>query len=493
VNYPDSTIDQVNTALNEAQIAFLSFKNLNGKQKGKFLRAIADEIELLGQELVQVTMRETNLPEARIINERGRTTGHCRMFAELVEEGSWVDARIDTALPNRAPAPKPDIRKMLVPMGPIVVFGAANFPLAYSTAGGDTISALAAGCPVIVKAHPAHAETSELVAGAIKRAIEKTSMPTGVFQHLHGNSFEVGRALVKHPFTKGVGFTGSLTGGKALYDIAQQRLEPIPVFAEMSSINPVILLPKSLASQAEKSAELLAGSITLGVGQFCTNPGLIIAIEGDGLNQFIEFLSKRIGLSPAGTMLHTGISDNYAKRLTQSLIQKGIEVVGQSSAIEEKNKALPTIASIKAIDFLKNPLLSDEVFGPYSLLVKCNNLAELHAVVNQLHGQLTTSIFGSEEEISSHSSLLNMLTEKTGRMIINGVPTGVEVCPSMQHGGPYPSTTDARFTSVGVDAIKRFVRPVAFQNFPTSLLPEELKDNNPLKIWRLVNNGWGKN
>jgi NADP-dependent aldehyde dehydrogenase len=318
-------------------------------------------------------------------------------------------------------------------------------------------------------------------------------MPTGVFQHLHGNSFEVGRALVKHPFTKGVGFTGSLTGGKALYDIAQQRLEPIPVFAEMSSINPVILLPKSLASQAEKSAELLAGSITLGVGQFCTNPGLIIAIEGDGLNQFIEFLSKRIGLSPAGTMLHTGISDNYAKRLTQSLIQKGIEVVGQSSAIEEKNKALPTIASIKAIDFLKNPLLSDEVFGPYSLLVKCNNLAELHAVVNQLHGQLTTSIFGSEEEISSHSSLLNMLTEKTGRMIINGVPTGVEVCPSMQHGGPYPSTTDARFTSVGVDAIKRFVRPVAFQNFPTSLLPEELKDNNPLKIWRLVNNGWSKN
>ena len=492
MNFSDSTLDQVNTALNEAQIAFLSYKNLSGKQKGKFLRAIADEIEALGQELVQVAMGETNLPEARIVGERGRTTGHCRMFADLVEEGSWVDARIDTALPNRTPAPKPDSRKMSVPIGPIVVFGAANFPLAYSTAGGDTISALAAGCPVIVKAHPAHAQTSELVAGAIKRAIKKTGMPKGVFQHLHASGFEVGQALVKHPFTKGVGFTGSLVGGKALHDIAQQRPEPIPVFAEMSSINPVILLPNTLATQVEKTAEMLAASVTLGVGQFCTNPGLIIAIEDQALKLFIDSLSKRIATSSAGTMLHQGISDNYAKKLIQALAQKGITVEGKSSAKAENNQGIPTVASVTAFEFLKNPSLSEEVFGPFSLIVKCKDLTELHSVVNHLQGQLTSSIFGSEAEIASYASLLNMLIEKAGRLIVNGVPTGVEVCPSMQHGGPFPSTTDSRFTSVGTDAIKRFVRPVTFQSFPASLLPEELKDGNPLGIWRLYNNEWKK-
>lgn len=492
MNFSDSTLDQVNTALNEAQITFLSYKNLSGKQKGKFLRAIADEIEALGQELVHIAMGETNLPEARIIGERGRTTGHCRMFADLVEEGSWVDARIDTALPNRTPAPKPDSRKMSVPIGPIVVFGAANFPLAYSTAGGDTISALAAGCPVIVKAHPAHAQTSELVAGAIKRAIKKTGMPKGVFQHLHASGFEVGQALVKHPFTKGVGFTGSLVGGKALHDIAQQRPEPIPVFAEMSSINPVILLPNTLATQVEKTAEMLAASVTLGVGQFCTNPGLIIAIEDQALKLFIDSLSKRIATSSAGTMLHQGISDNYAKKLIQALAQKGITVEGKSSATAENNQGIPTVASVTAFEFLKNPSLSEEVFGPFSLIVKCKDLTELHSVVNHLQGQLTSSIFGSEAEIASYASLLNMLIEKAGRLIVNGVPTGVEVCPSMQHGGPFPSTTDSRFTSVGTDAIKRFVRPVSFQNFPASLLPEELKDGNPLGIWRLYNNEWKK-
>ena len=492
MTYPDVTIDQVNTALNEAQIAFLSYKNLTGKKKAKFLRAIADEIEALGQNLVQVAMRETNLPETRIVSERGRTTDHCRMFADLVEEGSWVDARIDTAQPNRTPLPKPDIRKMSFPIGPIVVFGAANFPLAYSTAGGDTASALAAGCPVIVKAHPAHAETSELVAGAIKKAIEKTGMPSNVFQHMHSSSFEVGQALVKHPFTKGVGFTGSLAGGKALYDLAQQRAQPIPVFAEMSSVNPVILLPKTLEMQAAKQAALLAASITQGVGQFCTSPGLIIAIEGKGLTDFIHTLSAKISDTPAGAMLHQGIADNYLKRLTQSLSQKGITIEGQSTTIAEKNQGRPTIASVNAAEFLKNPLLAEEVFGPYSLIVKCKDFTELHTVVNHLHGQLTTSIFGNEEEIALHSALLNVITEKAGRLIINGVPTGVEVCPSMNHGGPYPATTDSRFTAVGTDAVKRFVRPVAYQNFPASLLPDELKDGNPLGIWRLLNSEWTK-
>jgi len=492
MKHTDATMTDVNAAMQEAHIAFLSYKNFSGKKKAEFLRAIADEIEALGTQLVATTMRETNLPEARIINERGRTTGHCRMFADLVEDGSWVEARIDTANPDRVPAPKPDLRKMLVPVGPVVVFGAANFPLAYSTAGGDTISALAAGCTVIVKAHPAHAETSELIAGAINKAIEKTGMPQGVFQHVHGSSFEVGQALVKHPFTKAVGFTGSLAGGKALFDLANQRPEPIPVFAEMSSINPVILLPETLQRDAEKTAANLAASITLGVGQFCTNPGLIIAIEGEGLNRFINALSIEFQKAVPGIMLHQGIADNYSKKLEHTLSQKGVKVEGQSSLEGNSSQGRPHIASVTAAEFIKNPMLAEEVFGPFSLIVRCKNNDELHTVINRSHGQLTSTIISDEAELTKYSSLLNMLVEKAGRLVVNGVPTGVEVCPSMQHGGPFPATTDSRFSAVGADAIKRFARPVAFQNFPDSLLPDELKEENPLRIWRLRNNEWSK-
>jgi len=490
--HKDATLEQVDVALQEAQIAFLSYKNINGKKKAEFLRAIADEIEALGQELVSTAMRETNLPEARIVGERGRTTGHCRMFADLVEQGSWVEAKVDTAIPDRAPLPKPDIRKMLVPIGPVVVFGAANFPLAYSTAGGDTASALAAGCPVIVKAHPAHADTSELVAGAIKKAMDKSGMPKGVFQHIHGNGFEVGQALVKHPLTRAVGFTGSLAGGKALFDLACQRAQPIPVFAEMSSINPVILLPETLNVHAEKTAAALAASITLGVGQFCTNPGLIVAIQSDGLDRFIKSLSEGIKGSLPGNMLHSGIAANYNKRLAQSLEHKGVTIEGESSTNASTGQGKPSVASAEASTFLKNPELAEEVFGPFSLIIKCKDINELHAVVSHLNGQLTASIFGDEKEVAKHSSLVNTLIEKAGRLIINGVPTGVEVCPSMNHGGPFPATTDSRFTAVGADAIKRFARPLAFQSFPNSLLPEELKDNNPLGIWRLFNNALGR-
>jgi 2,5-dioxopentanoate dehydrogenase len=491
MSYTDATLSQVDQALKEAQVAFLSYKNTDGKKKATFLRAIADEIEALDQ-LVATAMKETNLPEARIINERGRTTGHCRMFADLLDEGSWVEARIDHAMPDRTPAPRPDLRKMSVAIGPVVVFGAANFPLAYSTAGGDTASALAAGCPVIVKAHPAHAETSELIAKAIHTAVAKTGMPKGVFQHVHGVSFEVGKALVQHPFTKAVGFTGSLAGGKALFDLANQRPEPIPVFAEMSSINPVILLPETLTKDAEKTAATLAGSITLGVGQFCTNPGLIIAIENEGLERFIKTLSSEINKVVPGTMLHQGIADNYAKRLTQTLAQKGITVEGQSGAESSAAQGRPVVASVQASEFLKNASLAEEVFGPFSLIIRCKNMDELHTVISHAHGQLTASLIGEEQELVKHKNLLNTIIEKAGRLIINGVPTGVEVNASMQHGGPFPSTTDSRFTSVGTDAIKRFVRPVAFQNFPDSLLPAELKESNPLNIWRLVNKEWKK-
>ncbi len=485
----DATINEVNSALQESQIAFLSYKNFSGKKKAGFLRTIADEIEALGQPLVSTAMQETNLAEARIVNERGRTTSHCRMFANLVEDGSWVDARIDTAIPDRAPAPKADLRKMLVPIGTVVVFGAANFPLAYSTAGGDTISALAAGCPVIVKAHPAHAATSDLVASAIFKAIEKTGMPKGVFQHVHGG-FETGQALVKHPFTKAVGFTGSLAGGKALFDLANQRAQPIPVFAEMSSINPVILLPDTLQKDAEKTAEKLAASITLGVGQFCTNPGLIIAVEGNGLDRFIKTLSLEFQKAMPGTMLHQGIADNYSKRLAQALTQKGVQVEGQSLTDGNAAQGRPLVASVAANDFIKNPALAEEVFGPYSLIVRCKSNDELNSVINHSQGQLTCTVIGEEVELAKHASLFNVLVEKAGRLVINGVPTGVEVCPSMQHGGPYPATTDSRFTAVGTDAIKRFVRPVSFQNFPDSLLPNELKDKNPLGIWRMLDGKW---
>lgn len=495
MSFKDATLAEVDSAVHEAHLTFLSFKNFSGKKRAEFLRAIADEIEALGDELVKTAMSETALPEARIIGERGRTTGHCRMFADYIEEGSWVEARIETALSDRMPAPKPDIRKKLVPLGPVVVFGAANFPLAYSTAGGDTASALAAGCPVIVKAHPAHAKTSELVAGAIKKAMNKAGMPKGVFQHLHGASFEVGQALVKHPHTKAVGFTGSFVGGKALFDLANQRPIPIPVFAEMSSINPVILLPESLKKNFTKTAALLASSMTLGVGQFCTNPGLILAVDGEDLNQFIKELSSKLKEALPAEMLHPGIAANYVKRMAETLAQKGVKLEVQSDAeskIGDKNQGRPTVASAAASTFLNNPSLAEEVFGPFSLIIRCGDMNELNSVISHIHGQLTSSIIGEEAEIAKHTNLTNMLVEKAGRLIINGVPTGVEVNPAQNHGGPFPATTDSRFTAVGTDALKRFARPVAFQGFPDTLLPDELKDSNPLKIWRLYNGDWKK-
>jgi alpha-ketoglutaric semialdehyde dehydrogenase len=482
----DATQQEVDKALELANTAFMETKNISGKRKAEFLRAIADEIDALGQNLVMTVMKETALPEARVIGERARTTGHCRLFAALVGEGSWLEARIDHAIRDRTPTPKPDLRKMLVPVGPVVVFGASNFPLAYSTAGGDTASALAAGCPVIVKAHPAHAGTSELVANAIFKAIKKTDMPEGIFQHLHGTSFDVGKMLVEHPLTKSVGFTGSYAGGKALFDLAAKRPEPIPVFAEMSSINPVIVLPKSLMRDAEKTAEKLVPSITLNVGQFCTDPGLIIGIESEGLTRFIHALAEGIKRVLPGTMLNQGIADNYSRKLTQALEQPAVIKEGESEGDTVKGQGKALIASATAQEFLKNPILGEEVFGPFSLVIRCRDLGELHEVARHLRGQLTTTIIGDEAELNSHRDLLNILREKAGRLIFNGVPTGVEVCGAQQHGGPFPSTTDSRFTSVGPDAIKRFGRPVAFQNFPDSFLPEELKERNPLGIWRIV-------
>lgn len=484
--FTDASTNEINEAFEKATDAFKSFRNIGGKRKAEFLRAIADELDSAKSTVIAKAMEETHLPEPRITGEFMRTTGQMRMFAALLEEGSWVEARIDNAVPDRAPAPKPDLRKMMVPIGPVVVFGASNFPLAYSTAGGDTASAFAAGCPVLVKAHPAHEQTSQLVADCIDRAVAKSNMPKGVFAHLHGKSFEVGKAMVLHPDTRAVGFTGSFVGGKALFDLATQRDHPIPVFSEMGSINPVFILPGALKTRPKEIATMYAGSITLSVGQFCTNPGLLMGVESEGLKEFETKLGSLITEQNPATMLHKGIAASYHKNREEALKQSGVKLVAESAKGKTEEEAEPTFASVTLNDFLTNEKLTEEVFGPYSLLVKGNSIAELSKALDKIPGQLTATIMGDDDDLITYAPFIEEVREKAGRIIINGVPTGVEVCPSMQHGGPYPSTTDSRFTSVGTDSIKRFVRPVSFQNFPQHLLPEELKDGNPLNIFRLV-------
>ena len=450
------------------------------------MRGIAVEIEKLGDELLQLAGEETSLPEGRLRNERTRTIFQLTNYADACETGDWLEARIDRGMTNRNP-PKPDLRKMRVALGPVVVFGAANFPFAYSTAGGDTASALAAGCPVIVKAHPHHARTSELVASAISKACASQFVPQGLFTHIHGASFEVGRALVEHPRTKAVGFTGSQAGGRQLFDWAALRTEPIPVFAEMSSINPVFLFPGKLKNEAEQVAEMVASSITLGVGQFCTNPGLLIGINNDSLASFIQHLGAAIEKTEPGTMLNPGIFKNYVERRANALSQPQVEMLAVAKGEPQFNQAIATIATVNAADFLSNPLLHQEIFGPYSLIVKCSDVHEMNAVATSLEGQLTSSVMATEEDLAQSAELLSKIKYLCGRMIINGVPTGVEVTAAMHHGGPYPATTDSRFSSVGEDAIKRFSRPFCFQNWPQELLPDELKDSNPLGIRRIEN------
>ncbi len=479
------TNKEINPILAKSNQSYKAYRNVSGKQKATFLRAIADEIEALGDTLIETASRESNLPTARFMGERGRTTGQLRMFADYVEEGSWVDAIIDTAIPDRQPIPKVDLRKMLVPMGSVVVFGASNFPLAFSTAGGDTASALASGCPVIVKAHPAHPETSRLVASAIEKAAARTKMPEGVFAHIEGG-VEVGTFLVRHPSVKAVAFTGSYGGGKALFDLANKRKQPIPVFSEMGSINPVILFENALAQRGEALATQLADSVTLGVGQFCTNPGLIIGIESDSFNAFLDSFKAKMQAKTAAPMLHEGIANTYKKGVKNVESQSETEVL----TISDTEKAInghPSVGVVSGAVFLKNKALHHEVFGPFSLVVKCANKGELKRIIDKLEGQLTATLMAEPADLKKQSVLIDAIGEKCGRLIINNVPTGVEVTHAMQHGGPFPSTTDARFTSVGTSAILRFVRPLCFQNFSNDLLPDALKDGNPLSIWRKVN------
>ena len=486
-SFIEANSEEINLAVTLAEDAFQKYSKKSGKEKAIFLRAIADEIEALGENLVNVYMSESGLPAGRAAGERGRTVGQLRAFAAHVEEGSWVEASIDTAQPERQPIPKVDLRKMNVPLGPIVVFGASNFPLAFSTAGGDTAAALAAGCPVIVKSHPMHAGTGELVSGAIIRAAEKTGMPNGVFSNLNSSGIEVGQQLVQHPKVKGVGFTGSIRGGRALYDTAAQRTEPIPVFAEMGSINPVVLLTEALSTGADNWAKTYAGSITLGAGQFCTNPGLLLGIKGAGLDQFGQTLAEEIVKVEPTCMLHPNIYGAYESGKARAISQEGLEILADYNNESSANYGRQIVSKVSGSMFLENPTLHHEVFGPFSLIVECEDESQLEEILHNLEGQLTGTVIATDSEIASNSGIVSALQNRVGRIIFNGVPTGVEVCPSMLHGGPYPASTDSRFTAVGVDSIKRWVRPFSFQAWPNSLLPDELKNENPLNILRNVN------
>jgi len=480
----------VDEALDLAVKAFPVYKNIDKDRKADFLRAIGNEILALGEALIERAAEESGLPAGRIQGERGRTIGQLNMFADLVAEGSWVEAIIDHPLPDRQPVPRPDIRRMLVAMGPVVIFGASNFPLAFSVAGGDTASALASGCPVIVKAHSAHPGTSALVASAVQKAVISTGMPEGVFSMLFDSGYKIGEALVKHPKTKAVTFTGSFKGGMALARIAAERPVPIPVFAEMGSINPVLLLPEALENRAEQIAREYAGSITLGAGQFCTNPGLLLGIDSDSLTRFAQKLADEVAEISSATMLTPGICKNFHELSSGMLEEKQVTLIAKSVLRTEgaNNQALATIAKVAAKDFLANPKLKEEVFGPWSLLVVAENAVELEEVLDYIGGQLTFSIMAEDAELENYPALLDKAQDISGRMLLNGAPTGVEVCAAMQHGGPFPATNDSRFTSVGTTAIRRFVRPVSWQNWDKKLLPLALQDGNPLKIWRLVDN-----
>lgn len=478
-------------ALEFAARAFTEYAEKSADEVADFLEAVARGVEARGDELIETARAETALPFERLKGERGRTVGQLLMFAGVVREGSWVEAVIDHAEPERKPQPKPDLRRMLIPIGPVAVFGASNFPLAFSVAGGDTASALAAGNPVVVKAHPAHPGTSELVARAVVDAAKETRMPAGVFSLLQGRRPELSLAVVEHSLTRAVGFTGSLRVGRALFDAAARRPEPIPVYAEMGSVNPVFVLPGALLERGPEFAEGLKQSVTLGAGQFCTNPGLVVGMQGEPFDEFIDKAGELFAAAPPGTMLNQGLLRGYAdgverlRRLTK-------REAGSAAADASRTQAAAYVFSTDAASFLDHHELGEEVFGPSTLVVGCQSVEELRRVAEGLEGALTATIHGTAEDLREYAWLVKVLEQKAGRLVFNGFPTGVEVCAAMQHGGPYPATTDARTTSVGTAALKRFARPVCYQNFPQEVLPPELRDDNPRGLWRLVDNRWTK-
>ncbi|HYZ62433.1 MAG TPA: aldehyde dehydrogenase (NADP(+)) [Acetobacteraceae bacterium] len=486
--FPGGTRSDVEQACALAWDAFDTYRATGLEERARFLEAIAEQLLALGDALVERASTESGLPRPRIEGERARTVGQLRLFASVVRAGLFLEPRIDPALPNRTPLPRPDLRQRHIALGPVAVFGASNFPLAFSVAGGDTASALAAGCPVVAKAHPAHPGTSELAGRAVQAAVAQCGLPPGVFALLLDSGYEVGGALVADPRIKAVGFTGSRRGGLALVKIAQARPEPIPVYAEMSSINPVFLLPAALANRGAAIGKAFVGSLTMGAGQFCTNPGLVFAVEGKGLDAFLEAAREGVGASPATTMLTPGIHAAYEEGTSKLAASKCLKEVARGKPAQQGSyQGQAALFMTDAAGFRADPAVQEEVFGAASVLVRCPDVATMRDLLEGIEGQLTATLqLDPPDDLEAARTLLPVLERKVGRILANGWPTGVEVGHAMVHGGPYPSTSDGRTTSVGTLAIRRFLRPVCYQDLPSDLLPEALRDGNPLGLWRLV-------
>jgi alpha-ketoglutaric semialdehyde dehydrogenase len=464
----EATREEVNLACALAASAFKKYRRVSGKDRATFLHTIAEEILNIGDPLLELYMSESALPKGRAEGERSRMIGQLKSFAALIEKEDWREISFES-VENK-------IRKLLIPIGPIAVFGASNFPFAFSTAGGDTASALAAGNPVVAKNHPMHAGTGAMIAKAIQTAAKKTGMPDGVFSNLNSNSHEVGKNVVQNKHIKAVGFTGSLKGGRALFDIANQRDEPIPVFAEMGSINPVVITQNALKERSNEIASMYADSITTGVGQFCTSPGLLLTIKSAASEAFVSELSKQLQHKNEGCMLHPSIYEGFINNRNTILAQDEVNAVLQLKEGEMANSANAALVEVPGAIFLKNTKLHQEVFGPFSMVVSCDNEEQLLEIIQNLEGQLTATIMAEESDVHTLDTLVDALQDRVGRLVYNGVPTGVEVCEAMTHGGPYPASTDSRFTAVGTNAIRRWVRPFTFQNLPESLLPNSLKN-----------------
>ena len=462
-----SLVDQ---ACRAAEDAFWSYGYSSSADRAAFLNAIADEIEARAEAITQIGTEETGLPEARLNGERGRTTGQLRLFADHILAGDYLDRRHDAALPDRQPLPRPDLKMIQRPIGPVAVFGASNFPLAFSTAGGDTAAALAAGCPVVVKGHSAHPGTGEIIAEAIHAAIKSCDMPAGVFSLIQGGKRDVGQTLVQHPLIKAVGFTGSLGGGRALFDLCAQRPEPIPFFGELGSVNPMFVFPEATKARGVSLGEGWAASLTMGAGQFCTNPGIAVVSKGPEGDAFVEAAAKALADAPVQVMLTGGIAEAY--RNGKARINASAEVRPILTNDSEGRTALPNLFETDAGAYLQNNALGEEVFGPLGLIVRVQDTAEMETLAQGLHGQLTVTLHMDEGDTEAARRLMPLVERKAGRVLVNGFPTGVEVCDSMVHGGPYPASTNFGATSVGTLAIRRFLRPVCYQNVPEGLLPE---------------------
>jgi 2,5-dioxopentanoate dehydrogenase len=479
---------EVNAAVVAADEAFDSLRAASVETRAKLLEVLAEKIQGLGDELLSRAQAETALPMARLQGERARAIGQCKLFANLIREGSWAQPSIDHAIPDRQPLPKPDVRRVMQPIGPVVVFGASNFPFAIGVVGTDTVCALAAGCSVVVKGHPAHPGTCELLAGCVVAALEEVGLPAGAFSLLHGKGNELGTLLVKHPLVEAVAFTGSLRGGRALFDLACSRPRPIPFYGEMGSVNPVFVLPGALQARGSQIADAYVQSVTMGVGQFCTNPALVLGVKGAELDRFVSAAAAAAEKFPPSTMLHPGICSAYEQGTKGIEATSGLSIVGKSIT-EPSTTATQAACVIYKTDIAtleKEEHLQHEVFGPCSIVTECSSKADLLRFARGLQGQLTATLHGTPEDLVEHADLVRILERKVGRLIFNGFPTGIEVCPSMHHGGPYPAATHSFFTSIGTASIYRFVRPVCYQNFPDDALPELITNANSYGCTRLI-------